>query len=253
MVGCQTLQVDLLSPPQNSTLSHQLHNSHLEETHTKEDMHSMIREPQQDSKAARTRAANFRGKSLDGYYTVSLIAGDGIGPEISQPVQEIFAAAKVPIKWEPIDITPVFVDGTVSIPAPAINSIRRNGVALKDPLATSVGKGHVSLNLTLRRTFNLFANVRPCESIVGYRTPYENVDMLLIRENTEGEYSGIEHLVMDGVTQSVKLITRDASERVLRFAFRYADETGRKRLRVLHKGTIMKMSDGLFASTAAQY
>ena len=91
-------------------------------------------------KTARTRAANFRGKSLNGYYTVSLIAGDGIGPEISQPVQDIFAAAKVPIKWEPIDITPVFVDGTVPIPAPAIDSIRRNGVALKGPLATPVGK-----------------------------------------------------------------------------------------------------------------
>lgn len=115
---------------------------------------------------------------------------------------------------------------------------------------TPVGKGHVSLNLTLRRTFNLFANVRPCKSIAGYKTPYDNVDTVLIRENTEGEYSGIEHVVVDGVVQSIKLITRDASERVLRFAYQYAMESGRNKVRAVHKATIMKMSDGLFLNTA---
>lgn len=106
------------------------------------------------------------------------------------------------------------------------------------------------MNLTLRRTFNLFANVRPCQSIAGYKTPYDNVDTVLIRENTEGEYSGIEHVVVDGVVQSIKLITRDASERVLRYAFQYAEKIGRPRVRVVHKATIMKMSDGLFLATA---
>ena len=115
---------------------------------------------------------------------------------------------------------------------------------------TPIGKGHVSLNLTLRRTFNLFANVRPCKSIAGYKTPYDNVDTVLIRENTEGEYSGIEHVVVDGVVQSIKLITRAASERVLRFAFQYAEETGKRKVRAVHKATIMKMSDGLFLGTA---
>ena len=115
---------------------------------------------------------------------------------------------------------------------------------------TPIGKGHVSLNLTLRRTFNLFANVRPCKSIAGYKTPYDNVDTVLIRENTEGEYSGIEHLVVDGVVQSIKLITREASERVLRFAFQYAEDVGKRKLRVVHKATIMKMSDGLFLNIA---
>ena len=207
----------------------------------------------QQPKTAQTRVTEFRGtKDIDGAYVVSLIAGDGIGPEISKPVQEIFAAARVPIKWEPVDVTPVFVDGKVTIPAPAIESIRRNCVALKGPLATPVGKGHVSLNLTLRRTFNLFANVRPCKSIIGHKTPYDNVDTLLIRENTEGEYSGIEHLVVDGVIQSVKLITREASAKVLRFAFQYADQIGRRRVRVFHKSTIMKMSDGLFIRTAEE-
>jgi isocitrate dehydrogenase (NAD+) len=115
---------------------------------------------------------------------------------------------------------------------------------------TPIGKGHVSLNLTLRRTFNLFANVRPCRSIAGYKTPYDNVDTVLIRENTEGEYSGIEHVVVDGVVQSIKLITREASERVLRFAFQYAEDVGRLKVRAVHKATIMKMSDGLFLGTA---
>ena len=109
-----------------------------------------------------------------------------------------------------------------------------------------VGKGHVSLNLTLRRTFNLFANVRPCVSIKGYKTPYDDVNTVLIRENTEGEYSGIEHVVVDGVVQSIKLITREASERVLRYAFQYAQDIGKPKVRVVHKATIMKMSDGLF-------
>ncbi len=102
----------------------------------------------------------------------------------------------------------------------------------------------------MRRTFNLFANVRPCKSIAGYKTPYDNVDTVLIRENTEGEYSGIEHVVVDGVVQSIKLITKQASERVLRFAFQYAEDVGRKKVRAVHKATIMKMSDGLFLKTA---
>jgi len=193
------------------------------------------------------KVAKFKGqKGSDGQYTVSLIEGDGIGPEISQSVKDIFSAAKAPIKWESIDVTPTVVDGKSTIPQDAIDSITRNYVALKGPLATPIGKGHVSLNLTLRRTFNLFANVRPCKSIQGYKTPYDNVDTVLIRENTEGEYSGIEHVVVDGVVQSIKLITREASERVLRFAFQYAQDIGKPKVRVVHKATIMKMSDGLF-------
>jgi isocitrate/isopropylmalate dehydrogenase len=117
--------------------------------------------------------------------------------------------------------------------------VKRNTIALKGPLATPIGKGHVSLNLTLRRTFSLFANVRPCRSIAGYKTPYDNVDTVLIRENTEGEYSGIEHVVVPGVVQSIKLITKRASEKVLRFAFQYARDIGRKRVTVVHKATIM--------------
>ena len=119
-------------------------------------------------------------------------------------------------------------------------------------IQTPIGKGHVSLNLTLRRTFNLFANVRPCKSIAGYKTPYDHVDTVLIRENTEGEYSGIEHVVVDGVVQSIKLITKRASERVLKFAFQYAEDVGKRKVRAVHKATIMKMSDGLFLGTARE-
>ncbi|MCJ1328962.1 NAD-dependent isocitrate dehydrogenase [Thelotrema lepadinum] len=201
--------------------------------------------------AEKDKVAKFKGqKNPNGNYTVTLIEGDGIGPEISQSVKDIFRAAKAPIDWEPVDVTPQLKDGRTVIPDSAIESVKRNLVALKGPLATPIGKGHVSLNLTLRRTFNLFANVRPCKSIAGYKTPYDNVDTVLIRENTEGEYSGIEHVVVDGVVQSIKLITRAASERVLRYAFQYAEEVGKLKVRTVHKATIMKMSDGLFLTTA---
>lgn len=151
------------------------------------------------------------------------------------------------------------ITGKTTIPKVALDSITRNKVALKGesyqvlsmnsfqgPLATPIGKGHVSLNLTLRRAFNLYANVRPCRSIQGYKTLYSNVDTVLIRENTEGEYSGIEHEVIPGVVQSIKLITRPASERVARYAFNYAREIKRPTVTCVHKAAIMKASDGLF-------
>lgn len=185
-----------------------------------------------------------------GKYTVSFIEGDGIGPEISQSVKKIFSAAKVPIEWETCDVTPIFVDGLTTIPDPAVESINKNLVALKGPLATPIGKGHRSLNLTLRKTFGLFANVRPARSVEGFKTTYENVDLVLIRENTEGEYSGIEHVVTPGVVQSIKLITKDASERVIRYAFEYAKAVGRPRVIVVHKSTIQRLSDGLFVQVA---
>ncbi|KAH8929941.1 hypothetical protein BT69DRAFT_1235424 [Atractiella rhizophila] len=190
---------------------------------------------------------DFKGvKSSRGNYFVSLISGDGIGPEISESVQAIYEKAKVPVEWEEVNVAPVIKDGKQTIPDAAIENIRKNTVALKGPLATPIGKGHVSLNLTLRRTFNLFANVRPCRSIVGYKTPYDNVDSVIIRENTEGEYSGIEHEVVDGVVQSIKLITFEASERVARYAFNYAVNNKRSNVTAVHKAPIMKLSDGTF-------
>ncbi|KAI8068030.1 isocitrate dehydrogenase, NAD-dependent [Gongronella butleri] len=191
-------------------------------------------------------------KNENGNYNVTMIGGDGIGPEIARSVKQIFAAAKTPIEWEDVDVTPVIKDGITVIPQEAIDSVRKTTVALKGPLATPIGKGHVSLNLTLRRTFNLYANVRPCRSIAGYKTPYEDVNTVLIRENTEGEYSGIEHEVVDGVVQSIKLITKEASERVARYAFTYAEAVGRDRVTAVHKANIMKLADGLFLDVCRQ-
>ncbi|KAH7438432.1 hypothetical protein KP509_04G014500 [Ceratopteris richardii] len=127
-----------------------------------------------------------------------------------------------------------------------MESVRKNGIGLKGPMTTPIGKGFRSLNLTLRKSLGLYANVRPCLSIPGYKTPYDNVDLVTIRENTEGEYSGLEHQVVKGVVESLKIITRHASLRVADYAFQYARSNGRKRVSAIHKANIMKKTDGLF-------
>ncbi|KAI8793447.1 isocitrate dehydrogenase [NAD] subunit alpha mitochondrial, partial [Biomphalaria glabrata] len=178
---------------------------------------------------------------------VTMIPGDGIGPEISASVKQIFSAASVPIDWEDVDVTPVKgPDGLFRLPQKIFESMEKTKVGLKGPLATPIGKGHQSLNLALRKAFSLYANVRPCKSIEGYETPYKNVDIVTIRENTEGEYSGIEHTIVDGVVQSIKLITENASRRVAEYAFKYARENKRSTVTAVHKANIMRMSDGLF-------
>ncbi|KAK3759950.1 hypothetical protein RRG08_066615 [Elysia crispata] len=178
---------------------------------------------------------------------VTMIPGDGIGPEISVAVKQIFSAAGVPIDWEDVDVTPVKgPDGMFRLPPKIFESMERTKVGLKGPLATPIGKGHQSLNLALRKAFALYANVRPCKSIEGYETPYKNVDIVTIRENTEGEYSGIEHVIVDGVVQSIKLITENASMRVAEYAFKYARDNRRSTVTAVHKANIMRMSDGLF-------
>lgn len=171
---------------------------------------------------------------------VSLIPGDGIGPEIAAAVVRVFAAAKVPIEWEHVDVSPVITaTGKTTISGAALSTIKQHRYGLKGPLATPIGRGHVSLNLTLRKALSLYANVRPCRSITGYRTLYDAVDTVVIRENTEGEYSGIEHEVVQGVVQSVKLITKDASERISKYAFKYAEDSGRNHVTIVHKAAIM--------------
>jgi isocitrate dehydrogenase (NAD+) len=184
---------------------------------------------------------------------VTLIPGDGIGPEISNSVQKIFEAAGVPLNWESVDVTPVKApDGKFRIPLRAIESVTKNRIGLKGPLATPIGKGHQSLNLALRKQFNLFANVRPCKTLEGFQTPYTNVDLVTIRENTEGEYSGIEHTIVPGVVQSIKLITEHASLRVCEYAFLYAKQNKREKVTVVHKANIMRLSDGLFLKSARE-
>lgn len=178
---------------------------------------------------------------------ITLIEGDGIGPEISAAVIKIFEAAKVPLSWEPVSVKPIKMpDGKVSVPEEVITSMANNKIGLKGPLETQIGKGSVSLNLTLRRVFQLYANVRPCRSVAGFDTGYGDVNLVTIRENTEGEYSGIEHEVVDGVVQSIKLITKTASMRVAEFAFSYAQSAGKKSVTAVHKSNIMRRSDGLF-------
>lgn len=192
-------------------------------------------------------ARQIRHLMTNGKHMVTLIPGDGIGPEISTSVKKIFEAANAPIEWEEVDITPVRQpDGKFGIPQAAIDSMLTNKVGLKGPLATPIGKGHRSLNLAVRKIFDLYANVRPCRSIDGVETPYQDVDVVTIRENTEGEYSGIEHIIVDGVVQSIKLITEPASRRVAEFAFEYAKANNRSKVTAVHKANIMRMSDGLF-------
>ncbi|KAI9088350.1 hypothetical protein DFS34DRAFT_640627, partial [Phlyctochytrium arcticum] len=184
----------------------------------------------------------FASATGEGAYTAwTLIPGDGIGPEISKSVVSIFEAQGVPVVWESVDVYPILRDGKTTIPDDSLVSINKNKVALKGPLATPVGKGHVSMNLTLRRY-----------SIVGYKTPFDDVDTVLIRENTEGEYSGIEHVVIDGVVQSIKLITEEASRRCATYAFEYARAIGRDRVTIVHKANIQKLADGLFLSVAQE-
>ncbi|XP_030043988.1 isocitrate dehydrogenase [NAD] subunit alpha, mitochondrial [Microcaecilia unicolor] len=180
-------------------------------------------------------------------HTVTIIPGDGIGPEISSAVMKIFDAANAPIQWEERSVTAIQgTGGKWMIPLEAKESMDKNKMGLKGPLKTPIAAGHPSMNLLLRKTFDLYANVRPCVSIEGYKTPYTDVNLVTIRENTEGEYSGIEHVIVDGVVQSIKLITEGASQRIAEFAFEYAKNNNRSTVTAVHKANIMRMSDGLF-------
>lgn len=180
-------------------------------------------------------------------HTCTLIPGDGIGPEISDAVVKIFEAAKAPIDWEVRDVMPVQAPGGKwKIPDDCRDSVFKNKVGLKGPLMTPIGAGHPSMNLMLRKTFSLYANVRPCKSLDGYRTAYEDVNLVTIRENTEGEYSGIEHEITPGIVQSIKVITEDASRKVAEFAFEYARNNKRSTVTAVHKANIMRQTDGLF-------
>lgn len=180
-------------------------------------------------------------------HTITLIPGDGIGPEISQSVQQILKAAGVPIEWEihEAGITAQVKVGEL-LPADVLESITRNKVALKGPLMTPVGEGFASINVTMRRALQLYANTRPIRSIPGVKARYSDVDVIVVRENTEGLYVGIEHVVVPGVVESLKIITEAASTRIARYAFELCRRQKRKKITAIHKANIMKLSDGLF-------
>ena len=180
-------------------------------------------------------------------HTITLIPGDGIGPEVTEAVLRIIKVAGVSIDWEPCEAGVLaFERHGTALPVELLDSVRRNRVALKGPVTTPIGEGFTSVNVGLRKTLALFANVRPVWTIEGVPSRYADIDLVIVRENTEDLYSGLEHEVVPGVVESLKVISEAASTRVARFAFDYAHQHGRKRITAVHKANIMKLGDGLF-------
>jgi isocitrate dehydrogenase (NAD+) len=184
-------------------------------------------------------------------HTITLIPGDGIGPEVTAAVVAIVEASGVRVMWERHDagVLALQEHGT-PLPDDLIASIRRNKVALKGPVTTPVGEGFTSVNVGLRKALDLYANLRPVSNLPHVRSRFENVNLVIVRENTEDLYSGLEHEVVPGVVESLKIITERASTRIARFAFDYATRMGRRRVTSIHKANIMKMGDGLFIRCA---
>jgi isocitrate dehydrogenase (NAD+) len=184
-------------------------------------------------------------------HNITLIPGDGIGPEVTKPTLEIIKAVGVKVDWEThlAGAEALKKHGT-TIPKPLMDSFEKNKVALKGPVTTPVGEGFASVNVELRQTFDLFANLRPVKNLPGVKARYQNVDLIVVRENTEGLYSGIEHEVVPGVMESLKIITEKASTRIAQFAFDYARAHERKKVTAIHKANIMKLTDGLFLQCA---
>ncbi len=183
--------------------------------------------------------------------TITLLPGDGIGPEVTAAAVRIVEAAGARFEWEShLAGSEALARIGDPLPREVLDSIQRNGVALKGPVTTPVGKGFQSVNVRLRRELELYANLRPVRTLPGVPSRFEGVDLVVVRENTEGLYSGLEHTVVPGVVESLKVITERASTRVARFAYDYARAHGRRRITVVHKANIMKLSDGLFLECA---
>jgi isocitrate dehydrogenase (NAD+) len=180
-------------------------------------------------------------------HTITLIPGDGIGPEIVAATVRIIEASGIDVEWETHIMGSQALEkyGT-TLPDETIESIRRNKVALKGPQMTPVGKGFTSVNVGLRKALDLYANVRPVKTLPNVPSRYTDVDLVIVRENTEGLYSGLEHTVIPGVVESLKIVTEKASMRIAKYAFEYARLNGRKKVTCVHKANIMKLSDGLF-------
>jgi isocitrate dehydrogenase (NAD+) len=180
-------------------------------------------------------------------HRVTLIPGDGIGPELAEATTRVLDATGIAFEWERQEAGEATIasEGT-PLPERVLESIRRNKIALKGPITTPVGSGFRSVNVGLRQALNLYANLRPARSMVGVQSRYDDVDVVIVRENTEDLYAGIEHMVGKDAAESIKIITRAASERIARFAFEYAVANGRRKVTAVHKANIMKLSDGLF-------
>jgi isocitrate dehydrogenase (NAD+) len=184
-------------------------------------------------------------------HTITLIPGDGIGPEVTEATRRVIEASGVAIIWDVLQAGAGVISrcGT-PLPAAVLESIRKNRVALKGPITTPVGMGFRSVNVSLRKELDLYASVRPCKTYAGIPSRYTDIDLVILRENTEDLYAGIEHMVGDDAAESIKIITRKGSERIVRYAFEYALRKKRGKVTAVHKANIMKCTDGLFLSVA---
>ena len=180
-------------------------------------------------------------------HTITLIPGDGIGPEVTQAVLRVFAAAGLQVDWDRHDAGVLaFKKCGETLPVALLDSVKRNKVALKGPVTTPIGAGFTSVNVGLRKALDLYANLRPVKNLPGVPSRFENVDLVIVRENTEDLYAGLEHQIVPGIVESLKIITEKASTRIAKFAFEHARKFGRKQVTAIHKANIMKLSDGLF-------
>ena len=186
-------------------------------------------------------------------YAITLIPGDGIGPELADATRTVLAATGIGFDWDVQEAGEATIasEGT-PLPERVLESIRRNGIGLKGPITTPVGTGFRSVNVSLRKELELYANVRPARTMAGVESRYENVDLLIVRENTEDLYAGVEHMVGPDAAESIKIITRAASQRIARYGFEYAVKNGRRKVTAVHKANIMKLSDGLFLESVGQ-
>lgn len=184
-------------------------------------------------------------------YPVTLIPGDGIGPEVANATVKVIEATGVKIDWHTHEAGNDVINryGT-PMPQETLDSVMRDKVALKGPIGTPIGTGFASVNVQLRKTLDLYANYRPAKTVKGVKSRYEDIDLIVVRENTQGLYSGLEHIVVPGVVESIRVITEKGSERIVKFAFEAAKKYGRKRVTAVHKANILKKSDGLFLEVA---
>lgn len=211
-----------------------------------------VAKPQAVRSFATVQSDIFKPSKYGGKYTVTLIPGDGIGAEVAESVKTIFKADNVPIEWEQVEVSGIEHGGNVADAAfrESVASLRRNKLGLKGILHTPVSRsGHQSFNVAMRQELDIYASISLIKNIPGYETRHKNVDLCIIRENTEGEYSGLEHQSVDGVVESLKIITRAKSERIAKFAFSFALANNRSKVTCIHKANIMKLADGLFRST----
>jgi len=180
-------------------------------------------------------------------HKITLIPGDGIGPEVTTAMMKVVEAAGIEVQWDTVNAgANAFERYGKYLPDELMESIRRNKVAIKGPISTPIGQGFASINVALRKALTLYASFRPIKNLPGLKSRFENVDIIVVRENTEDLYSGLEHVIVPGVVESLKIITAEASTRIARFAFEHARRHGRKKISAIHKANIMKLSDGLF-------